>query len=65
MNTGLADVHNLMWKIALVYRGLAPASLLATYDTERRPVATANTATSIVNCKRTAVAAAKVVSKHD
>lgn len=39
MNTGVADAHNLAWKLALVLRGEAPESLLATYHDERRPVA--------------------------
>jgi hypothetical protein len=38
-NTGVQDAHNLAWKLALVLRGLAPAGLLTTYETERRPVA--------------------------
>ncbi|HZR39591.1 MAG TPA: FAD-dependent oxidoreductase [Ktedonobacteraceae bacterium] len=37
-NTGIADVHNLAWKIALVLKGKADPVLLTTYDTERRPV---------------------------
>lgn len=37
-NTGIVDAHNLAWKIAYVLQGRAPASLLATYDAERRPV---------------------------
>jgi 2-polyprenyl-6-methoxyphenol hydroxylase-like FAD-dependent oxidoreductase len=39
LNTGLADPHNLAWKIALVRAGRAGAGLLGTYDEERRPVA--------------------------
>jgi len=38
MNTGIQDAWNLAWKIALVARGEAPASLLESYDAERRPV---------------------------
>lgn len=38
MNTGLQDAVNLGWKLALVCRGVAPRSLLETYDAERRPV---------------------------
>jgi hypothetical protein len=38
-NTGIHDAHNLAWKIAWVLKGLAGADLLATYETERRPVA--------------------------
>ncbi|SFR18247.1 4,5-epoxidase [Lentzea waywayandensis] len=39
MNTGLGDAENLAWKLALVVRGRAAASLLDTYESERRPVA--------------------------
>jgi 2-polyprenyl-6-methoxyphenol hydroxylase-like FAD-dependent oxidoreductase len=38
-NTGIADAHNLAWKLALVVRGKAGAELLSTYEPERRPVA--------------------------
>jgi hypothetical protein len=38
MNTGLQDVANLVWKLALVLKGRASSSLLDTYDLERRPV---------------------------
>ncbi len=37
-NTGIADAHNLAWKIALVTKGIAGPGLLATYEKERRPV---------------------------
>ncbi|NKZ04987.1 FAD-dependent monooxygenase [Actinomadura latina] len=37
-NTGIADAHNLAWKLAMVHSGAAGAPLLDTYDTERRPV---------------------------
>lgn len=39
LNTGIADPHNLAWKLALVQRGAADPALLDTYDDERRPVA--------------------------
>jgi 2-polyprenyl-6-methoxyphenol hydroxylase-like FAD-dependent oxidoreductase len=39
MNAGLADVHNLCWKLAGVLRGWAGPKVLETYDAERRPVA--------------------------
>ncbi|KOU15596.1 2-polyprenyl-6-methoxyphenol hydroxylase [Streptomyces sp. WM6372] len=39
MNTGIADVHNLCWKLAGVLRGWAGPGLLDTYATEREPVA--------------------------
>lgn len=38
-NTGIAEAHNLAWKLAAVLRGEAGEELLATYDAERRPVA--------------------------
>jgi len=38
-NTGVQDAHNLAWKLARVLNGTASASLLSTYDDERRPVA--------------------------
>ena len=37
-NTGVADAHNLAWKLALVTKGLAGSGLLASYDPERRPI---------------------------
>ena len=37
-NTGIADVHNLAWKLAAVLHGRAAAALLATYDDERLPI---------------------------
>ncbi|MBO0513180.1 FAD-dependent monooxygenase [Streptomyces beijiangensis] len=40
--TAVEDVHNLAWKLALVLRGSAGPELLATYETERRPVAERN-----------------------
>ncbi|MFF7468861.1 FAD-dependent monooxygenase [Streptomyces sp. NPDC008092] len=39
MNAGVADAHNLSWKLAGVLRGWADPALLETYETERRPVA--------------------------
>lgn len=39
MNTGIADAHNLAWKLALVLDGRADPSLLDTYELERRPIA--------------------------
>ncbi|QBD78634.1 hypothetical protein EPA93_22630 [Ktedonosporobacter rubrisoli] len=38
-NTGIADAHNLAWKLALVLQGKAGAGLLATYEHERRAAA--------------------------
>jgi len=39
MNTCIQDTFNLGWKLALVATGHASASLLDTYETERRPIA--------------------------
>ncbi len=39
MNVSLQDGFNLGWKLGAVVTGLAPASLLSTYSSERRPVA--------------------------
>jgi 2-polyprenyl-6-methoxyphenol hydroxylase-like FAD-dependent oxidoreductase len=38
LNLGLQDAINLGWKLAAVIHGWAPAGLLDTYGTERRPV---------------------------
>lgn len=38
MNTGLQDVANLCWKIALALEAGAPKALLDSYDAERRPI---------------------------
>lgn len=37
MNTGLHDACNLGWKLSMVLRGIAPPSLLKTYEDERKP----------------------------
>lgn len=39
MNAGIADAHNLAWKVSAVLAEWAPASLLDTYGDERLPVA--------------------------
>src|SRR5438477_1945959 len=41
-NSGIQDVDNLVWKLALVLKGLAPEQLLDTYDVERCPAADEN-----------------------
>jgi 2-polyprenyl-6-methoxyphenol hydroxylase-like FAD-dependent oxidoreductase len=38
MNTGIQDMINLAWKLALVMKGEAPEALLDTYEEERVPV---------------------------
>lgn len=54
MNTGIQDMVNLGWKLALVYRGIAIDDLLDTYSEERLPiihqlVATTERATDLFN----------------
>ncbi|MFC8514049.1 FAD-dependent oxidoreductase [Streptomyces sp. NPDC057257] len=39
LNTSVQDAYNLGWKLGAVLRGSAPASLLDTYEEERRPIA--------------------------
>nr|WKF60303.1 Aklavinone 12-hydroxylase RdmE [Paraburkholderia busanensis] len=40
--TGIADAHNLAWKIAATLRGDAEPSLLDSYESERQPLAIRN-----------------------
>ena len=37
-NTGVADAHNLAWKLAMTVDGAAGPGLLDSYETERRPI---------------------------
>jgi putative polyketide hydroxylase len=45
-NTGIADAHNLAWKLALVLKKKAHEDLLATYSQERQPAADLATSVS-------------------
>jgi 2,4-dichlorophenol 6-monooxygenase len=59
LNSGVQDAHNLAWKLAAVEHGWAPAALLDSYESERRPVAKSNADQSLRNALRLfAVAAA-------
>ncbi len=49
LNTGVADAHNLAWKLVAVDRGEAGPDLLDSYERERRPVAQRNAAVSLEN----------------
>ncbi|WP_246105132.1 FAD-dependent oxidoreductase [Rhodoligotrophos appendicifer] len=42
-NTAIEDAVNIGWKFAAVVKGIAPPSLLDSYEAERRPVAQRNT----------------------
>jgi putative polyketide hydroxylase len=52
MNTGIADAHNLAWKLAFVLNHQVPDSLLDTYYDERAPIAKRNIEWSTENAKR-------------
>eukprot|EP01126_Amoeba_proteus_P013513 TRINITY_DN15767_c0_g1_i1.p1 TRINITY_DN15767_c0_g1~~TRINITY_DN15767_c0_g1_i1.p1 ORF type:complete len:668 (+),score=125.90 TRINITY_DN15767_c0_g1_i1:103-2106(+) len=54
LNTGIADAHNLVWKLARVMKGDCKneKALLKTYSTERRPVAELNGYVSYDNYRR-------------
>ncbi|MEM6964158.1 MAG: FAD-dependent monooxygenase [Bacteroidota bacterium] len=49
MNSGIGDVQNLCWKLAMVINGNANPRLLDSYESERRPVIELNTAESLRN----------------
>jgi putative polyketide hydroxylase len=61
MNTGIADGHNLGWKLAWVIRGWAAESMLDSYEAERAPVGRSNAEASM----RTAIGAAIDPLAHD
>lgn len=43
LNTGIEDIANLAWKLAAMLQGWGGDKLLATYQTERKPIAVRNT----------------------
>ncbi|KAH9205679.1 FAD-binding monooxygenase, partial [Leptodontidium sp. 2 PMI_412] len=49
VNTGVADAHNLVWKIYAVEQNWAQDALLDSYGSERRPVAVMNAQQSALN----------------
>ena len=49
LNTGVADAHNLAWKLAAVDRGWADPAILDSYQAERQPVAGHNCRQSTTN----------------
>ncbi|MEM6805356.1 MAG: FAD-dependent monooxygenase [Bacteroidota bacterium] len=49
MNTGIADAHNISWKIAAVLSAKASLDFLDSYELERRPIAAQNTEESLQN----------------
>ncbi|WP_328874594.1 FAD-dependent monooxygenase [Streptomyces sp. NBC_00287] len=51
MNAGIADVHNLCWKLAGVLQGWAAPSLLDSYEKERHPVAHRTLGQAVANAE--------------
>ncbi|WP_189959108.1 FAD-dependent monooxygenase [Streptomyces alanosinicus] len=51
MNAGVADVHNLCWKLAGVLQGWAGPGLLDTYAPERHPVARETLRQAVANAQ--------------
>ncbi len=49
LNTGVADAHNLVWKLCAVEDGWAAPTLLDTYEIERHPIAHTNCHQSVTN----------------
>ncbi len=49
LNTGVADAHNLVWKLVAVEQGWAAPALIDTFEQERRPVAQTNCQQSLTN----------------
>jgi len=49
LTSGMADAHNLCWKLAAVLAGRAGDGLLDTYEAERRPVDNRNVQRSLEN----------------
>ncbi|KAH8733472.1 FAD binding domain-containing protein [Ilyonectria robusta] len=52
LNSGIADAHNLAYKIAAVHQGWAGDSILDSYDADRRQIALVNSAQSVKNGKK-------------
>jgi len=55
LNTGVADAHDLVWKLLAVEDGWADESILATYESERLPVAVVNCEQSTTNAFKLAI----------
>ncbi|WP_406728605.1 FAD-dependent monooxygenase [Streptomyces sp. GD-15H] len=51
-STGIADAHNLAWKLAAVHHKEADPALLDSYDAERRPVAELTVAQALLQLDR-------------
>lgn len=49
LNSGMQDIHGLMWRLGAITAGRASAALLESYETERIPVARNNAHQSLTN----------------
>lgn len=49
LNSGVQDAHNVAWKLAAVLEGRATASLMQTYEAERKPVISRFASQSVSN----------------
>lgn len=64
LNTGIQDVHNLAWKLALVTRGQAGDALLDSYEQERRPIGSFNVAWALSSYWNHLLSAASIFAIH-
>ena len=55
LNTGMQDVHGLVWKLAAVEAGWAGPEILETHATERIPIAHSNSQHSLQNAMKMAL----------
>ncbi len=49
LNTGVQDIHGLVWRLAAIEAGWAQPAILDSYERERRPVAKVNSDNSLRN----------------
>ncbi|KAL4929418.1 FAD binding domain-containing protein [Aspergillus undulatus] len=70
LNTGIQDVQNLVWKLALAIKNRKigendlPNNLLDTYEKERRPIALRVAETSLANLRNHALAMDRALGIH-
>ncbi len=64
-NTGVGDAVNLGWKLAAVLRGWAPAQLLDSYESERRPIAERTIAIAAANAAALPTDLASAAARND
>lgn len=65
MNLGIAEAHNLAWKLAYVEQGAAEPALLDSYDAERTPVAVEANRTAHVLTQLVTVRSRPLVALRD